>query len=184
MSFGFVYFIREEETCRIKIGFSEKNPKGRLKDFQTGNSNKLDLIGYIEGKKEDENRIHQEFYEERIRSVNEWFEPSSCLKERIIELLEKALEEKKRGIEKLNLEFNKGEKKNGKENGPGILNNSNAVYEGEYKYEKKHGKGTLTYPDGTKKIGVWWENYFWKGKIHDENRGIIIKIVKGKEIKP
>ena len=66
-------------------------------------------------KKEDENRIHQEFHEERIRSVNEWFEPSSCLKERIIELLEKALEEKKRGIEKLNLEFNKGEKKNGKE---------------------------------------------------------------------
>ena len=34
MSFGFVYFIREEETCRIKIGFSEKNTKGRLKDLK------------------------------------------------------------------------------------------------------------------------------------------------------
>ena len=49
MSEGFVYFIQEEETGRIKIGFSEKHPKGRLKDFQTGNSNKLNLLGYIEG---------------------------------------------------------------------------------------------------------------------------------------
>jgi len=35
MSDGFVYFIQEEETGRIKIGFSEKHPKGRLKEFQT-----------------------------------------------------------------------------------------------------------------------------------------------------
>ena len=45
MSDGFVYFIQEEETMNIKIGFSEKHPKGRLKDFQTGNSNKLNLLG-------------------------------------------------------------------------------------------------------------------------------------------
>jgi len=41
MSDGFVYFIQEEESGNIKIGFSEKHPKGRLNDFQTGNSNKL-----------------------------------------------------------------------------------------------------------------------------------------------
>ena len=42
---GFVYFIQEEGTHKIKIGFSEKHPNGRLKDFQTGNSNKLKLLG-------------------------------------------------------------------------------------------------------------------------------------------
>ena len=46
MGIGFVYFIEEEETGRLKIGFSEQHPQGRLKDFQTGNSNKLKLIGY------------------------------------------------------------------------------------------------------------------------------------------
>lgn len=49
MSIGFIYFIEEEETGQIKIGFSEKHPDGRLKDFQTGNSNKLFLLGFIEG---------------------------------------------------------------------------------------------------------------------------------------
>ena len=35
MSDGFVYFIQEEETGNIKIGFSEKHPRGRLENFQT-----------------------------------------------------------------------------------------------------------------------------------------------------
>ena len=61
MSDGFVYFIQEEETDNIKIGFSEKHPKGRLKEFQTGNSNKLILLGYIEGTYQDESNLHQEF---------------------------------------------------------------------------------------------------------------------------
>ena len=104
MSDGFVYFIQEEETGRIKIGFSEKHPKGRLKDFQTGNSNKLILLGYIEGTSQDEKILHREFYEERIRNENEWFKPSPRLKERIKELLEESLEDKKSGIEDLNQE--------------------------------------------------------------------------------
>ena len=65
MSDGFVYFIHEEGTDRIKIGFTEKHPIGRLKDFQTGNSNKLDLIGYKEGTFEEEISLHREFSEER-----------------------------------------------------------------------------------------------------------------------
>ena len=104
MSDGFVYFIQEEETGRIKIGFSEKHPNGRLKDFQTGNSNKLNLLGYIEGTYEDESNLHREFYEER--GNGEWFEPSPRLNDRIKELLEESLEEKKSGIEDLNLEYN------------------------------------------------------------------------------
>ena len=59
MSDGFVYFIQEEETDRIMIGFSEKHPKGRLKDFQTGNPDKLILLGYIEGTFQDESNLHR-----------------------------------------------------------------------------------------------------------------------------
>ena len=71
MSIGFVYFIKEDVSGNIKIGFSEKHPKGRLKDFQTGNSNKLVLKGYIEGTYEDEAKLHNEFSKERIRRGNE-----------------------------------------------------------------------------------------------------------------
>ena len=61
-------------------------------------------MGYIEGTYEDENRLHREFSEERIRNENEWFESSPRLKERIKELLNEAIEEKKSGIEILNRE--------------------------------------------------------------------------------
>ena len=82
MNLGFIYFIQESETERIKIGFSEKHPQGRLESFQTGNSNKLVLLGYNEGTQEDETRLHREFEEERIRKRNEWFEPSQQLKKK------------------------------------------------------------------------------------------------------
>ena len=96
MNIGFVYFIEEEETRNIKIGFSEKHPEGRLKDFQTGNSNKLNLIGYIEGTYEEETILHQEFSEYRIR--NEWFESYSRIEKRIKDMLEESSEDKKIGI--------------------------------------------------------------------------------------
>ena len=85
-------------------------PEEWLKEFQTGISNKLTLLGYIEGTYEDEYNLHQEFSEERIRKDNEWFEPSPRLKERIKELLEESLEEKKSGIEDLNLEYKEEER--------------------------------------------------------------------------
>ena len=120
ISEGFVYFIKEQETGHIKIGFSEKHPQGRLKDFQTGNSNKLILLGYIEGTYQDEFNLHQEFSEERIRKDNEWFKSSPRLIERIKKLLEKSLENKKSGIEVLNQE-------------------NEDIFQGEYKDEKRNG---------------------------------------------
>ena len=89
MSDGFIYFIKMEETGDIKIGFSENHPKGRLKKFQTGNSNELILLGYIEGTYQDEYNLHEEFSEERIRKENEWFKPSPRLEFRIKELFMK-----------------------------------------------------------------------------------------------
>jgi len=141
MSDGFVYFIQEEETGRIKIGFSEKHPKGRLKEFQTGNSNKLNLIGFIEGTYQDETNLHNEFSEERIRESNEWFKSSPRLGKRIKDLLEESLEDNQKGLKFLSIKttnYKSGDK-----------------YEGEHKDGIRHGQGTYTWPSGQKHEGEW-----------------------------
>ena len=157
MTEGFIYFIQEEETGRIKIGFSEKHPKGRLQDFQTGNSNKLNLIGYIEGTYEDETILHQEFSEERIRKDNEWFKSSPRLEKRIKEMLEKFYENKKSEIEDLNFESTEifdGEFKEGEGNGKEKFTiTKDITYKGKYKDGKYHGQGALTYPNGSTYVG-------------------------------
>lgn len=165
MSDGFVYFIQEEGTHKIKIGFSEKHPNGRLKDFKTGNSNKLNLLGYIEGTYEDESNLHREFYEER--GNGEWFEPSPRLNDRIKELLEESLEEKKSGIEDLNKENEdivEGEWKDGKQNGHGTLTFPDGQkYLGEWKSGREHGQGKTTFPDGNE-----YEGRYKDGEFHGQ----------------
>ena len=158
MSDGFVYFIQEEGTHKIKIGFSEKHPNGRLKDFQTGNSNKLNLLGYIEGTYEDESNLHREFYEER--GNGEWFEYSPRLKEGIKELLEKSLEKKKEGIDVLN------------------LNNSSTENENEYEVV------TVNFDNGEKDVGEYKVGWIWNGIRYDKIGNIKLKWVKGEKIKP
>ena len=167
MSDGFVYFIQEEETDCIMIGFSEKLPKGRLKDFQIGNSNKLILLGYIEGTFQDESNLHLEFSEERIRDENEWFECSPRLANKIKELLENFYEDKKSEVENLNIhkiDINEDDKKH-KEYIPSLIyskSNSNPVtfrepdgerYVGEFKEGKENGKGTYTFSNGEIYVG-------------------------------
>jgi len=162
MSDGFVYFIQEEGTHKIKIGFSEKHPNGRLKDFQTGNSNKLNLLGYIEGTYEDESNLHREFYEER--GNGEWFEPSPRLNDRIKELLEESIEDKKSGIEDLNLEYKEKERGvlyhrfvNGKLGWykSGDEKEDFGKYVGDIENGKPNGQGTVTHSSGEKYVGEW-----------------------------
>ena len=184
MSDGFVYFIQEEETGRIKIGFSEKHPKGRLKDFQTGNSNKLTLVGYIEGTYKDESNLHKEFSKERIRKDNEWFEFSPRLKERIKELLEESLEEKKSGIEDLNLEYKEEEEVTssyeGEYHGQGTETfPDGSKYVGEWKNGKHHGQGTYTFHDGVKWVGVWIKSEPWNITKYDKDGKIYGRKVNG-----
>jgi len=167
MSDRFVYFIQEEESGNIKIGFSETHPKGRLKDFQTGNSNKLILQGYTEGTPQDESNLHQEFSEERIRNENEWFEPSPRLKDRIKEMLEESLEEKKSGIEDLNFEYNEREKVDTSE----IKDNS--------KDSLFNRQGKVTYPDGNKYVGDWKDGNEWNGTEYNKSGDILRKYVNG-----
>ena len=169
MSDGFVYFIQEEESGNIKIGFSEKHPKGRLKDFQTGNSNKLTLLGYIEGTYKDESKLHNEFFKERIRKDNEWFKSSPKLKDRIKELLEESLEEKKNGIEDLNFKYDEGGNKVDIQDGQVTQTYPNGdKYEGEFKNGLPNGEGTFTWSNGRKYIGGWKN-----GKPHGKGLGTI-----------
>ena len=160
MSDGFVYFIKMEETGDIKIGFSEKHPEGRLKEFQTGNSNKLILLGFIEGTYQDESNLHEEFSQERIKE-SEWFRSSPRLKIRIKELLEESLEDKKSEIKVLNQDLYNGEYKDGLYHGQGTYTHSNGdIFEGEWKEGKRH-QGTYTHSNGDLYEGDWKE-----GKRH------------------
>ena len=177
MSNGFVYFIQEEETDRIKIGFSEKHPQGRLKEFQTGNSNKLNLIGFSEGTYEDETRLHKEFSEERIGDGGEWFESSTKLKERVKALLEQSLEDKKRGINILSLQKSSTENEDEYEEVSGsevrriesVTYPNGDEYVGLMKNNQPHGKGRYTYAENKvykEYVGEWKEGIFHgKGKM-------------------
>ncbi len=159
----YIYFIQEEETNYIKIGFSE-NPVQRLKDFQTGNPNKLELIGQIEGGADEENNIHREFAEERIRETGEWFRPSERLTNFIKQSIEKSVDNRLTrndsfGDGNSNFETDEGEKietDEGLYNGQSINRIPNGygtmeyfgddfkIYYGEWKNGRKHGHGTLS----------------------------------------
>lgn len=82
----YTYFIIESadndnESDRVKIGFS-KNPGQRIKNLQTGNSRKLELMGWIKCEGQFfERKLHKKYGENHIHG--EWFylEPSDVLEE-------------------------------------------------------------------------------------------------------
>lgn len=74
----FVYAAREVDTGNIKLGIS-KNPEQRLKQLQTANSSKLELIAI----KEAPNRYKDEEKNHQLNSANhirgEWFNANAAL---------------------------------------------------------------------------------------------------------
>ena len=58
----------------IKIGRS-KYPEKRLKQLQTGSSNRLKLIASFEGWGWRERTLHDRLKQWRVRNNGEWFEP-------------------------------------------------------------------------------------------------------------
>ena len=64
-----VYFIRSGNF--IKIGYAD-DPHRRLKQLQTGNPQRLELIGHIDGDMSTEAHIHGLFSDFRVKG--EWFE--------------------------------------------------------------------------------------------------------------
>lgn len=69
----YVYAIREVSTGNVKIGIS-KNPTGRLKQLQIGNSSQLELAAYMkaDNRYKDETAAHKALCDINIRS--EWFD--------------------------------------------------------------------------------------------------------------
>jgi hypothetical protein len=70
-----IYFIQVGVSGPIKIGhtFSWSSVRKRLEHLQTGNHERLRLLGSIEGFRKREEELHEKFKEHRL--VGEWFEP-------------------------------------------------------------------------------------------------------------
>jgi len=80
-----IYFIQQDINGPIKIGYTENNPESRLKALQTGNSNTLTLLGYIDGEEQQEKMIHRFFNGYRING--EWFRPDPFVMDYIFSLI-------------------------------------------------------------------------------------------------
>lgn len=74
---GFVYFIGAETVGAVKIGFSRRHPRGRLKELQTGCPIPLKILAYVEGGPEQELSLHRRFSSLKIHS--EWFRLEGAL---------------------------------------------------------------------------------------------------------
>lgn len=74
----YVYAIKETESGRIKLGIS-RDPYARLKQMQTGNSQRLQLLAYRKASNrfQDEAAIHAKNAQYHIRG--EWFSESATL---------------------------------------------------------------------------------------------------------
>ena len=76
-----IYFITD--TINIKIGYTKNSIEKRLQQLQTSCSNKLYILGWIEGDIELEKELHKKFSSSRIRYNGEWFKPTDDLLEYI-----------------------------------------------------------------------------------------------------
>ena len=65
-----VYFIGQDETNFVKIGYSV-DPKARLTGLQAANPNKLHMLGIIEGGYSNERMYHKRYAEHCMHG--EWF---------------------------------------------------------------------------------------------------------------
>ena len=74
----YVYAMREADTGRIKLGIS-RDPEARLKQLQTGNSQRLELVAYRKASAgyQDEKELHLMNANRHIRG--EWFNENARL---------------------------------------------------------------------------------------------------------
>lgn len=67
-----VYFIRDRQSCAIKIGWCKKDPMQRLYVLQTGNVHRLEpLIAISNATQQTERLLHNMFAMHNI--TGEWF---------------------------------------------------------------------------------------------------------------
>jgi hypothetical protein len=75
---GYVYLLLEvniEGKERYKIGISKNHPDKRVKQLQTGSSNKISTLNYFESAnyKKIERLIHLRFHNKKTDGGTEWF---------------------------------------------------------------------------------------------------------------
>lgn len=90
-----IYFIRNGDSNLIKVGYCSGDPMKRLQAMQTGNPHQLILIGYREGDKSMERKIHSWFKANRVRG--EWFHQDGYVWDTIVSLLRGRIINKKIG---------------------------------------------------------------------------------------
>lgn len=72
-----IYFIQEERTNNIKIGWVKAKPQERMRTLQIGTPRKLSLLGCIHGSIVKEKLLQKSFKAYKIRG--EWFKPGKDL---------------------------------------------------------------------------------------------------------
>jgi hypothetical protein len=88
-----IYFLRDELTKFIKIGFTDRPLDERIRELQTGCAGNLVAIFSMEGTEADEKAWKQRFAKCRSRRGGEWFRPVPKLLLAIYELKIQKLEE-------------------------------------------------------------------------------------------
>jgi len=70
-----IYFLRNGLDGDIKIGYTKtSNILERIRALQTGNPNVIFPLGFINGNRADEKKLHKLFNKHHV--VGEWFSPS------------------------------------------------------------------------------------------------------------
>ncbi len=74
-----IYFILAGELNRVKIGYSDKDVRGRLEKLQTSSPARLELLGTSPGSATEEDQIHKKFESKHIGG--EWYSYDEELRE-------------------------------------------------------------------------------------------------------
>jgi hypothetical protein len=79
---GFVYLLLETDENgneKYKIGVTKRNIEKRIRELQTGNSNKISVINHYESKnyKKVEKWLHGRYLSKKTLAQNEWFNLTS-----------------------------------------------------------------------------------------------------------
>jgi hypothetical protein len=70
-----IYIVRtgQEDGGYLKIGYSGKSVKNRVKKLQTGSPLPLDILGVLDGGILEEKELHKKLNRFRVRTDGEWF---------------------------------------------------------------------------------------------------------------
>jgi hypothetical protein len=77
---GYVYFVTDENTELVKIGYS-KNPWARLSELRRTHGVALSVVATVKTVDKSETTVHAAL--EKFRSEGEWFFKSDCIKDLI-----------------------------------------------------------------------------------------------------